>query len=113
MFQLCDRVKKAPPHAIRPTRPNLTRHSTDAAGASSSATTGSPNDTMVDPTKPPGTPLPVSEPQLFDIMQTKRRAIVEWLEKREKGEDARKVQHLLHEVFESGTGDLNHFLVHA
>jgi hypothetical protein len=32
---------------------------------------------------------------------------------REEGESARAVQHLLHEVFETGTGDLNHVTVWA
>lgn len=63
--------------------------------------------------EPPAFQLPVSEQQIFDIMQAKRRAIVEWLSSREDGESARAVQHLLHEVFETGTGDLNHVTVWA
>lgn len=58
--------------------------------------------------EPPMFELPVSEPQLFDIMQCSRRAIVQWLDHREKGETARQVQELLHDIFEIGTGDLNH-----
>ena len=59
--------------------------------------------------EPPMFELPVSEPQLFDIMQCKRRAIVEWLAAREEGEGALRVQRLLHEVFEVGTGELHSY----
>lgn len=62
------------------------------------------------PPKPPQIALPVSEPQLFDILQKQRRSVIGWLEEQERkgGEDVRAVQHLLHEIFESGTGDLDH-----
>ena len=62
------------------------------------------------PPKPPHAPLPVAETQLFDILQKQRRAIVGWLEEQERkgGEDIRAVQQLLHEIFEAGTGDLDH-----